>query len=497
MFIYLNAQWYFCFMAMQVFNKKILMEDCMFFLRVNIIQKLLMICLLFFLCNSYALAQTNGVISGRVYHDESPYNPIPGVFVICYDFDSEIYVSMGITQDDGTYSIETSPGDYKIFVNTDIEDQPKLFIPEYYPDSFDSYFAQKVSVLSGQLITNINFALSIGGVILGYVFDQNNNPIQYARVEAYNIFGDLMGYTKSLENGRYFLHVPKGSYKIRSYTQKNEYVTAFYPNTFSFHDAEQIEVQLEIGLIDYNFYLIEGVTVQGTVTNDSNIPISNVYVWALGTQQEQHWALTSQNGEYSMVIPPGQYNFLADERSFGFLKQYYLNAYDIKNALLLDISNEATTPPIDFQMVFPGFITGSVIENWNSSPVNNIQLMAIEKETQQIVTSVRTGSDGTYAFALPEGQYFLVIDDIQSNYLYQFFNQTTQTSKAQILTVKQLKTILSVDFNLIHLPDIILMLQCLSANSITGLNIKPLDINGNNQIDMPDVLYLLTLISQE
>lgn len=455
-----------------------------------------MLLFLFLLCASHAWAQTGGIISGRVYHDEIPYNPIPGVYVICYDFYSDTYMAMGITQDDGSYLINIQPGDYKILVNSDIEDQPKLFIPEYYNDTFDSYFAQKVSVSEGQILKNIDFALSVGGVIQGYVFDKNNTPIVSAKVEAYDLFGDLQGYTTSLENGQYFLHVPEGNYKIRSYTKDREYVTAFYPDTFSFPDAEQIEVKLEIGAFYYNFYLIEGVMIQGIVTNNENIPVPNVYIWAYGIQQE-HWALTRDDGTYSMIVPPGNYFFYADDRNIGLLNQYFQNAYDIMLATPISVYNELDIPPIDFKMVYPAWITGTVMENWNSSPVNNIQVLALDAETRQIVKNVRTASDGTYVFSLPEGQYVLVVDDIQTKYVYQIFNQVTLISKAQPLTIKESQTLLSANFFLVHLSDLIMMLQCLSTHSTPGLNINPLDINGNNRIDMPDVLYLLTIISLE
>jgi len=284
-----------------------------------------------------------GIISGHVFEEGSPGAPISELFIICYDFYTDEYVEMGITQPDGSYAIEIPPGDYKVYAQAN---DLGIYIPEYFGNTFDAYFAKKVSVYSGLTVSNINFELSPGALITGFVYDIDNNPIAYMRIEAYDLEGNLQGYTKSRDNGDYYLHVPGGQYRLRAYATERDYVTVFYNNTYNFFNATVFDVTTGTGYGDYNFYLIAGVKVQGIVTGLNHEPVANVVVWAFS--QYEHYAKTQSDGTYEIILPPNNYLFAAE--SSDYLYQYYDHAYDVMHATVIAINHDIDIGSIDFQL---------------------------------------------------------------------------------------------------------------------------------------------------
>jgi len=304
--------------------------------------------LFFFLLSAQSyLWADQGTISGMVYDATNPQYSFQDLIIVCYDYYTENYVAMGRTQFDGSYRIDLPAGDYKVYAQPEKE---SAFIPEYFNDTFDSFYAQKVSVFSGQLVKNINFGLAIGGIISGSVLNYSDNSIiVFMRIEAYDMNGDLKGYTTSLDDGRYYLHVPEGLYKIRAYdTTDRNYVTVFYKGTFNFANAEIIEVKKGYGSSYYNFYILEGIKVEGIITGINQAPVQNVTVWALATTgRHQHWAQTLSDGTYEMIVPEGSYWFYSE--SSNYLSQYYQHAHEVVNATIVMVDRNISG--IDFQLV--------------------------------------------------------------------------------------------------------------------------------------------------
>jgi len=271
-----------------------------------------MIISIIFLCMAISSHAADGYISGKVYWDENSDTPIPGIFVICYDYDSGIYENMDMTQADGSYKMSVSPGNYKVFAQSENESP---YISEFYGNTFDGYYAKRVNVLADEHINNINFGLTKGGIIHGRVFDINKNPLVHLRIEAYDLNGELRGYEESLENGHYYLHVPEGEYRLMANPINRNYVAVFYNHTFHFHEARIFAVKTGIGYEYYDFYLLEGIQVQGLITQQgSNEPVSDATIWALGSFQ--HSASSLEDGWYSFIIPPDDYQFQVEKPGY-------------------------------------------------------------------------------------------------------------------------------------------------------------------------------------
>ncbi|MBF0450977.1 MAG: carboxypeptidase regulatory-like domain-containing protein [Candidatus Magnetomorum sp.] len=307
---------------------------------------------------SYSWAQSNGTISGSVYEEISK-TPISKAFVVCYDYDTDEAVQdgIGITQDDGSYVIDIPPGNYRILVEIDTDTSISMLIPEYFDDEVHAYYAKKITVSTGQTINHIDFPLSVGGVIAGTVYDQNQNPIIHAKIEAYDENGVFKGYAHSLEDGSYYVHVPGGQYKILASTKDRDYVSIFYPNIPMAYlsDAKTITVNDEHVHGGYDFYLVKGVTVQGLVTNLNQEPLSAMRLWALQLLTSgigyQYYSDVQVDGRFVIQLPPGYYIFYVEDLKKEYMDQFYMNAYDIMNATQAYVSHETELPAIDFTML--------------------------------------------------------------------------------------------------------------------------------------------------
>jgi len=308
-----------------------------------------------FLISSVAVQADNGAITGVVYEDFYPYAAISNLIVVCYNFYSGDYIAMGKTQSNGTFLIDVPSGDYKIYAQPGNE---SMYIPEYYKDTFDSFYAKKVNVSSGQTVAKINFGLTIGGIIEGSVLHlSDRTPISFMRIEAYDEMGDLQGYTTSLDDGRYYLHVPEGQYKLRAYdTRSRNYVTVFYDetneqviiiNNFDGINAYIIPVEKGYGTGYYNFFILEGIKVEGIVTGIDQSPVPNAIVWALATSgNHQHWTKTLFDGSYEIIVPEDSYRFYTD--CSNYLPQYYQNSDNDVNAKIVTVDHYIND--IDFQL---------------------------------------------------------------------------------------------------------------------------------------------------
>jgi len=287
-----------------------------------------------------------GQVSGMVIEDVSPYAPISNLTVICYDYYTDEFVSMAWTNSDGSYYLDLPVGEYRIYAQSS---DNSMYISKYYDDTFDSFYAAKINVSAGQTLKNIDFGLTIGGIITGSVLDYLDlSAIAFIRIEAYDMNGDLQGYTTSLDDGTYFLHVPEGQYKLRAYDSNDRiYVTVFYERTFDFINAEIIYVEKGYGIGEYNFILLKGIKIEGIVTTSNQVPIKNVIVWALAVSgNHQHWAKTLSDGSYTLILPEASYWFYAE--CSNFLTQYYPYEKDLVNATRVNVNQDLNG--IDFRL---------------------------------------------------------------------------------------------------------------------------------------------------
>ena len=198
-----------------------------------------------------------GSISGRVYGESTDVGIDASVDV----YDSEWYwVNWSWTDPNGYYSICGLPtGDYYVATWNN-----QGYINEWYDNVLNQNEATLVPVEVPNETPNINFALTVGGKIIGIITECNSDPplaIQDASVSVYDWdTGDWMGYGWSDVEGHYTVGgLPTGTYEICVNTYGNEYL--------SMCDDSPVTVIVEITTV-HDMCLVKGGSISGTINCD-------------------------------------------------------------------------------------------------------------------------------------------------------------------------------------------------------------------------------------
>jgi|GEM_PF-1276320 len=186
---------------------------------------------------NFTLAK-GGSITGLVQADN--LTAIRWARVAAYDSDSGLLVDDAWTSENGTYSIgnNVATGNYRVRVDMD------GYFSEYYNDKPDSASANLVSVTSPDATADINFTLTPGGSISGYVFeDDGTTPIYAARVIAYASGSGLIiddGWSRA--DGKYVIgnSLPNGTYRVAA--DATGFFSEYYDNVTDSASATLVEV---------------------------------------------------------------------------------------------------------------------------------------------------------------------------------------------------------------------------------------------------------------
>lgn len=184
-------------------------------------------------------------ISGQV--TKAAGQPLDGVTVQVHGESSgSTFFTYGFTNAEGRYSfLNLLPGTYKVLADT-YGSQHEQYMPTWYDDDQFYSTGELVTVTSGQVTENINFALVLYGSIRGRITNAQGNPIQNVMVSAYNTIGNQYGILNRLTNanGEYVLYARQGGrYRIYADTTGTPYKAEYYNN---------VESQASATLLDMN-----------------------------------------------------------------------------------------------------------------------------------------------------------------------------------------------------------------------------------------------------
>ena len=126
--------------------------------------------------------------------------------------------------------------------------------------------------------------LSRGATISGAVIDEETGlPIANVQIEAQSVVdGGPNSYASTGADGRYTLRgIAPGSYRIKTWTNSQNYVQEFYGDTFNWDDAILVTVRGTQPVEGVNIDLQRGTTVSGRVIDSATgLPISNIGISA-------------------------------------------------------------------------------------------------------------------------------------------------------------------------------------------------------------------------
>lgn len=402
-----------------------------------------------------------GVIRGIV--TDGSNNPILGIPVNAFDFDSGSLVSSGVSDVEGAYLIPVSDGTYKVGVDTFGVD----FAPVFY-DGADWESAKPVLVLNGSDESDIDFSLSVNSRITGDV-SIGATPLGNIILDIFDFdSGTWINSGRTNENGNFTVPVLPGNYKVGTFAREEGFVDEFY-NDQDFDSADSVRVLPEEAKPGIDFEMAAGGSISGRVTNGST-PIEGIEVNAI--EFDSHaWVssgITNSNGEYTINgLPSGNYLILAVDpvktvadappggpprggRSEGiYNNKFFDNALFISQATPVSTTNGEVKSGIDITVSLGGTISGQVVGVKTNDVVKGAAIEAYESKTGLWSSSVTSDDSGKYTISLPAGfDYKLRAIDNGNVFTSQYYSGAVNLHEASALHVDASTNTADINFTL-------------------------------------------------
>ncbi|GAB5520817.1 MAG: hypothetical protein RhofKO_30680 [Rhodothermales bacterium] len=355
-----------------------------------------------------------GSISGRVVGEDRA-TPLRGQ-VIAIRTDNPFFFESASLQADGSYQISSLPvGDYTL------QAQAEGYLPQYYEGAATFDAATPVTVTEDATTENIDFTLSLGGIISGRVTDDAGQPL--ADVELFAFVSELPGADPDTlgfvfanastdAEGRYsFTGLDELSYRIlATYSFGGFAFSTWYDEATSFADATPVTPTIGTPQTDIDFALDlpDGYgSLSGVARFRDGSPVTRGVVRLSTPGPDDLFnsptarTFVQEDGSYRFdAVPEGTYTVsLLTAVENARLMQWYDGADNPEDATPVDVQVDTETSGINFAVSLGASISGTV-RNQRDEPLMDVTLMAYKAEAG------RTDFDGPhYASTGPEGTY--------------------------------------------------------------------------------------------
>ena len=395
-------------------------------------------------------ADAAGSISGKVTR-EGTTDPIAGLRVYPWDLNSNTWVKdqnskivYGQTGADGTYTISgLAPGQYKVYAYS----SETYYLSEWYDNTYDFGTAATVTVNDGQTTQNIDYSLTLGGLIYGKVTPYS---ITGLNVYAYNInTSTWTGSASPQTDGTYVIALPPGQYKVYAEASGTNYASEWYYNAY-FASATMVNVLAGKTTLGINFTMSLGGRISGKVTNEG-AAVAGLTISAYDFSSDS-WAgeaKTKADGTYTISgLAPGQYRVYANTSGTDYASAWYDNAL-YESAIPLNVQAGQATQSINFNLARGGGVSGKVTKDGTTDAIPGLQVSAIDLGSGFWAGSAETDADGTYAISgLVPGQYRVYADASGTIFVSEYYNNVLDYDSAATVNITAGQTIPNVDFGL-------------------------------------------------
>ncbi len=261
---------------------------------------------------------------------------------------------------------------------------------------------------TGSLTLNVA-ANPPGGTVTGTITDNNAAPLSGALVLADSVVCCNSAFVLTQADGTYALiDMLPGSYTIRA--NATGFVSEFYDGAFTFAAADDVFVTPGGTQSNIDIQLGTGGGIAGAVVDGNGVPLANVVVSASSFDCCSGSAtVTGADGTYTInQLGPGSYVVHADLP--GYAPEYYDNVYDFDLATLVPVTNEDTTPSIDFALNQGGSISGFITDE-NGDPLVGASVYGGRNGSCCGDGYGNTGIDGSYTLTgLAPGDYRVFVE---------------------------------------------------------------------------------------
>lgn len=379
------------------------------------------------------LLSAGGSISGRVFQSDGT-TPISGAQVSASSAQGN-YLGSDSTGSDGHYTIRgLGTAVYIVSVSA------AGYLDQYYDNSTFSRSAEPVSVIAPDETANINFKLILGGMISGYVYqDDGTTPIPGARIEAWDLnFGYSRQAIADLTGSYIVKGLSSGSYYVTA--RAPGYLSEYYDGVSSKSAATVVSVIFSENTAGIDFTLDSGGSISGRVCQaDGTTPISGASVQARGAQGGNGSAITDSNGNYTIL------GLMSDTYQVSASAADYLSEYYNGAAAPVAVSVPGIVPDINFSLDWGGTISGCVYQADGTTPISGALVKANGVNNNS--GSATTGSDGNYIIrGLAWDNYR--VNAFAPYYLTQYYNGLASAGVATPVHVVPPDNTSKIDFSL-------------------------------------------------
>jgi len=228
--------------------------------------------------------------------------------------------------------------------------------------------AEQVSLDGESQTTTANFAVTEGRMLAGNVVsNESGAPLAHIDLSVFAVLeGGLRRYVTGFPtqgDGKWKIGLPEGIYVLLFKDLFDDdgidYAAQWFDEAVSEGSATEINATGSVNtVVGLNTVMTRGCTISGTVLDAHGSPIKGLFVTALTFDNSlSSWepvfvTKTGVDGDYSAILPTGQYRFFFEESSMLFEHEYWDNSPSLADSATIDLSVSDTNDVvgIDVQM---------------------------------------------------------------------------------------------------------------------------------------------------
>ncbi len=358
--------------------------------------------------------QPGGTLSGHVYQEDG-VTPLANCRVCADDPDTGQWRAEDQTEDDGAYSLRLPAGSYVVRAKPTQDNLP--FADQHYSNAANRADATLVTVVVSNNTPNIDFTLSSGCTISGYVYGEDgSNVLVNCHVSASDYdSNNWMAGDNTDDEGHYRLRLPVGTYRVRAFPAQNGllYESRFYSNTYYYGGAVPVAVDESNNAEGIDFVLGRAGTVSGHIyTGAGNTALENCHIGAEESMSGEWmgWDNSAPDGSYTLVLPAGTYRVVARPSNSGlpYVDLFHENTPFRYAAEPVEVRVAVDEPGIDFHLMAGGVISGHVYREDGAGSLAGCHVYAEDNASGSWMAGCNTDASGYYSFMVPTGIIYRV-----------------------------------------------------------------------------------------
>ncbi len=289
-------------------------------------------------------------------------------------------------------------------------------------------------------------AIGATGTISGRVTDNHGSPLSGICVEVQPVGAGTGGFTTSaVSTGTYVVpNLAAGVYTVSFFagcgSVSNNWVQQWWKNTDFYEDATDVSVAAGKTTSGIDAAMQPGATISGTVTNESDAPLSDICVFVDSTEGLGSDTETSDGSYTVSALAPGSYTieFSPCGAGVNLLPQWWNDSSTEAGATLVTLGTGATRTGINATMKPGGIATGTVKGNTGAVLADIcVYYEGVNVPTPGTFES-STNASGVYQIVgLPTGSYIVAFYPCTStqNWLVQYWKDSATADESTVVSV--------------------------------------------------------------